>query len=91
MPRNEVSAQNGSQWTTAYKEHTVTKLFRTLRDMAEGMTIDFEELEFVRNLGGALQNCRYTPVIALQRRQFNPVTQQAVPRCLGSIDPKNRF
>lgn len=58
MVRDEQSAQQGPQLPllarSAYKTKTATRVFKTLRDMAESMTIDFEELEFVETLGGAL-------------------------------------
>lgn len=37
---------------TVYKQQTVTRVFKTLREMADGMTIEFEDLEFVEKLGG---------------------------------------
>lgn len=52
MPRND-NATHPTGHT--YTGKAATRVFRTLRDMADSMTIDFDELEFVEVLGGAPQ------------------------------------
>lgn len=46
------SASGWNAARAAYKGTTVTRLFKTLRDMNDGMTIAFDDLQYVRSLGG---------------------------------------
>lgn len=55
-----MSGSGAARWQTAraaYKGNAVTRMFKTLRDMNDGITIAFDELEYVRSLGGV----RFSP------------------------------
>lgn len=70
---------SSKRWQTAraaYKGNAVTRLFKTLRDMSDGLTIKFDDTEFVRSLGGMLR--RWLSCVPVPRPvHSNPQTEHS--------------